>query len=289
MPKVSSQSSPKVDTLAAKDTVKVAPIPFKARYLKGFPDSAGNNVEITKVDTMPVMEAPKGLPGELFLSSQNLNNGIMLLIIIAFFFISLSFKNGFKYFIQLLNNPFSMRLRENLFEDRTINETFILTTLISNSCIIQGILMYYFLDYMNLIGNSSNIELAPPLLCIAASTGYYLFQLIFYRILGYVYGTSGQTKIWIEGYNSTQALLGIALIPIVLMLNIHAAEITTLLTIGGILYILSHILFICKGFRIFFNKIQTTLYFILYLCGVEIVPVILSLAAAISLCNLLES
>ena len=62
-----------------------------------------------------------------------------------------------------------------------------------------------------------------------------------------------------------------------------------MLWIGVIIYISCRIVFICKGFRIFFNNLVSLLYFILYLCSVEIVPVILSFTGAIFLCRVLQS
>ncbi|MDE6655263.1 MAG: DUF4271 domain-containing protein [Muribaculaceae bacterium] len=44
-------------------------------------------------------------------------------------------------------------------------------------------------------------------------------------------------------------------------------------------------MFIIKGFRIFYHKIWSLLYFILYLCTLEIVPLIILYLTALSLVN----
>ena len=58
----------------------------------------------------------------------------------------------------------------------------------------------------------------------------------------------------------------------------------TLATMAAIMYIIGRICFICKGFRIFFNNIFSLLYFILYLCGAEIIPILLVYRKAVELC-----
>ncbi|MDE6169760.1 MAG: DUF4271 domain-containing protein, partial [Duncaniella sp.] len=42
-----------------------------------------------------------------------------------------------------------------------------------------------------------------------------------------------------------------------------------------VFYFLTRILFICKGFRLFYDNFGSLLYFILYLCTLEIVPLVL--------------
>lgn len=276
------------DTTALHDSVAAVPV-FVPKYPSGLPDTIGNNLPVMEVSKLPLMVTPKENPGEEYLGSYELGSGIMLLTIISFLLITFSFRRGVNYFFEIMRNPFSVRTRENAFEDRTINETFFLTTLISNTCIVQGILIYYALEYLGYINAWEQRVLLPVLLCIGVSAFYYTFQLIFYKILGYVFGTPEKTKIWIEGYNSSQAALGIVLIPIALMLNIHAGEIAFLLICGLILFILLRILFICKGFRIFFNKIKLQVYFILYLCAVEFVPIVFGIIGAIYICNVLQA
>lgn len=286
-----SSTTNHTSAIATTDTIHKDSVaaPFVPMYPKGYEDTLGNNIAIKEVSTFPVMEYPKGVAGEEYEGSYELRSGLMLFTIISLLLIAFSFRHGFKYFIQMIRNLFSTRTRENVFEDRTINETFFLTTLISNTCIVQGIMLYYALNYFGYISMWESRVILPVLICILFSGIYYTFQLLLYKALGYTFGTPDKTKIWIEGYNASQAILGILLIPIALMLDIHAGEIAPLLICGLTLYILLRILFICKGFRIFFNKIQLQVYFILYLCAIEIVPVILCFIGSIYICNIVQS
>ena len=55
-----------------------------------------------------------------------------------------------------------------------------------------------------------------------------------------------------------------------------------MLEIGLLVYFVARIMFIVKGIRIFYNKITSILYFILYLCTLEIIPLILVYKCSVS-------
>ena len=42
---------------------------------------------------------------------------------------------------------------------------------------------------------------------------------------------------------------------------------------GIVLYIIARVIFICKGFIVFYDNFYSLLYFILYLCTLEIAPI----------------
>ena len=44
---------------------------------------------------------------------------------------------------------------------------------------------------------------------------------------------------------------------------------------GSVLYLVVRLIFICKGFRLFYDNLLSSVYFILYLCTLEIAPLIL--------------
>lgn len=45
--------------------------------------------------------------------------------------------------------------------------------------------------------------------------------------------------------------------------------------IGGVMYLMVRVMFIYKGFRIFYINSFSLVYFILYLCTLEIAPVLM--------------
>ena len=103
---------------------------------------------------------------------------------------------------------------------------------------------------------------------------YYLFQQCAYRTVGYTFTTADGRRRWLGGFAATQAYAGLGMvIPALLMVfqpQWHAA----LLTISLSIYFAARLMFIIKSFRIFYQKIWSLLYFILYLCTLEILPLL---------------
>ncbi len=89
---------------------------------------------------------------------------------------------------------------------------------------------------------------------------YYLWQLCAYRIVGYVFTDKLSARQWIKGFNASQALLGLLLtIPalIVLFNPGGAAAVAN----RNCLLSDSRLIFIFKGFRLFYDNFGSLLYF----------------------------
>ena len=103
---------------------------------------------------------------------------------------------------------------------------------------------------------------------------YYIFQLAAYNTVGYIFTSTERRSAWIAGFNASQSMLGIALIIPVLLAVFYPAADKAVIVIAASLYFIARLLFIVKGFRIFFINFSSLLYFILYLCALEIIPVL---------------
>ena len=88
---------------------------------------------------------------------------------------------------------------------------------------------------------------------------------------------------WLRGFNASQSLAGLALIIPALLTIFYPDAARPTLIVAGCIYFLARVIFIAKGFRIFFTRITSLVYFILYLCTLEIIPVILVYQAAMFL------
>lgn len=275
-------------TTQRPDSAAATPV-FAPRFPDGIADTLGNHYAATRVEQKAIVQQPDTASGTPYEGSPKLSSGMMLLTIFSFLLIALSFRRGARYFTALLRDPFSVRVHEKEIADvhRTINDRFVLSTLLFNTCIVVGILLYHTLVVTGRLSGPAATSLRSVVACIAASTALFLLQIILYHTTGYVFApVTERIKVWLQGFNSTQALLGLILIPITLMLDLHQGSPQALVTIGIGLFCLLRIVFICKGFRIFFNKIGRYLYFILYLCALEIVPIVAAVAAAEVLCGL---
>ena len=67
-------------------------------------------------------------------------------------------------------------------------------------------------------------------------------------------------------------------------LNYPKWDVPVLLIAAGV-FVIGKIVFLYKGFRIFFTQISSWLLFLYYLCSLEIVPLILTYLGAVTLCT----
>lgn len=139
---------------------------------------------------------------------------------------------------------------------------------------MEGIALIFLIRHMN--PELSHIGYFKGILCTAGlSALYYNLQQLTYRILGFVFTDPNTTRQWLDNHISVNLLLGIILFPIIFCMIYLSGFLNIGLLLVTISYILSRIIFIYKGIKIFLRDIYGILYFILYLCALEIMPLFL--------------
>ena len=212
------------------------------------------------------------------------DTGTMMLVMTVFFILAITFRTGHKYVSNFAHYMFSVRKRQNAFEDHTVSETLVMIALIVNTCLLMGISFYLGINHFY-----PEFNIDEHVFKSVSSFGllygfFYLFQIILFCTLGYTFAKDKENiRLWLEGFNSTQSVIGLALFPFVSLMLLYPGSIEMLLPCSIILYFCTRLVFIFKTLRIFFNNLSSSIYFILYLCTVEIVPVFLMSAGAIFL------
>lgn len=234
--------------------------------------------------TTPITILPEGKECLPINNTPLRDTGTMGLVIFSFIIIAITFRYGYKYVADFTHHMFSVRKRQNAFEDHTMNETMMMITMITNSCIMSGVLFYIGINHIYPDFSLSNHLFKSIGLFSLYSGGVIILQLILYYTLGYVFSRSKEdTRLWIDGFKASQSIFGLLISPIVFIILLSPGSTYFMLTLAIILYFCSRLVFISKGFRIFFNNIPSCVYFILYLCTVEIVPIFLICSGAIYL------
>lgn len=117
---------------------------------------------------------------------------------------------------------------------------------------------------------------APGLLSLAAgiilAAAYYIFGICSYSLVGYAFTTPEARSRWMGGYNASVAMTGVSLLLPAMGLICFPEQRFWLLVVAAILFAGFKIVFIRKGIRIFYDGIASLLYFILYLCTLEVIP-----------------
>ena len=271
---------------AAADTVAH----YSPQYLDGFPVTAAADTTLGSIDTLAVMEVPPKGEAMPFARSPLHDTPSMVLLIAGLIAVALSYHTGYKYIENFFHYMFSTRRRENMFEDHTVNETSILAALIANTCIVEGFLIYMAVQLLRpdlAPSLQSNTFLHIGAFCTIA-VGFYAIQWLIYKIMGYTFSDKEGTKLWLDGFKATQAFLGLVLLPVLVLLMVYTSHGKMLLGVAALLYLVARVIFIFKGFRIFYSNLSSYLYFILYLCAVEIVPLVILTGVTIWICGILQ-
>ncbi len=257
-------------------TDSVAPS-HEPQYLDGFPTPAAGDSALGSIDTLAVMEVPAGGEALPFSRSPLHDTPSMVLLIAGLLAVALSYHTGYKYIENFFHYMFSTRRRENMFEDHTVNETSIQAALIANTCIAEGFLIYFAVQ--QLVPSMAHVLQAsvfPHILGYCGiAAGFYIAQWLVYKVLGYTFSDKVGAKLWLDGFKASQSLLGLLLLPVLVLVMLYPGHGKLLLAIGASLYLVARLIFIFKGFRIFYSNLTSILYFLLYLCAVEIVPLVI--------------
>lgn len=175
------------------------------------------------------------------------------------------------------------RGRDNVFDDRPTGDTRVLVLLVIQFVVSAGILLAGGISVMSGAGHA----LMTPV-GVAGVIGivglYYIFELAAYTVVGYTFASTDGRREWLRGFNASQALLGVVLAVPAILVIFYPATIRWMTAFGLLGYFMARLFFISKGFRIFYDKIGSLLYFILYLCTLEIIPVIITCLLAVEIC-----
>lgn len=200
--------------------------------------------------------------------------GFLILIALMFVLITFNF-NHFRRSLKMYGSELwrFRRGRDNVFDEHPGTDTRVLILLLLQCTVCCGILLCSAVCRLDM-----HLPGAMTGLTVGAFIGvcgiYYLFDLAAYSAVGYTFTSHTGRREWLRGFNASQALLGIALVMPAVVAVFYPPFTTMAVTLAAGLYMAARILFIIKGFRIFYDKFGSLLYFILYLCTLEIIPVI---------------
>lgn len=192
-------------------------------------------------------------------------------LMVIFLIVAIRYRSNTKYAKALVREMLGVRERGNVFDD-TVRETSFLVLLNLMWVCSGGVL------FGALVGAPAT----PAGIGISAGivAAYTLFMLTAYYIIGNVFSDARHASMWVRGFAAGQGIGSLAVFPLAL-LHICYPSMTEiwLMIAGGVLFLIK-IVFIWKGFRIFFTQTASWLLFLYYLCSLEIVPLILTYVAA---------
>lgn len=267
--------SPAVDSLAADSIVDDTIVPG---------EQLGGIVLVDNSAPLPPPAAPAS--GNSWGMSW-----VLLGMAILFCIIGLRFKNSPRFLRVLFTDLSDTRMRHNAFDD-TVNETSLLFLLNLLWACCMGVFLWGAVSLVIPMSVPPEYSMRPlpdnPAGGIAICSGvallYMLLMQLAYWTVGYVFTDSAHARIWLKGANASTALMAMPFLVIALLMLCYPQWNETLLIIAAIIFILGKIIFIFKGFRIFFTRFSSWLLFLYYLCSLEIVPLVFTAVAAAVAC-----
>lgn len=212
---------------------------------------------------------------------------IVLLMMIPFIIVAIKMKNSSRFIASLFQDLTSVRERHSIF-DTTVRETSLLFFLIVLTTFAGGVLLGAATEVSSplqrtvweWIGADVPVPLFHQLFCICLMSLYLLFMWTAYNIVGRVFESMAHTRLWVRGFAASTGLLGLLWLPCALICISRPDWTDVLIIIASIAFILAKLAFIWKGFRIFSSKGASWVLFLYYLCSLEMVPVIITVAVA---------
>lgn len=228
--------------------------------------------------------------------SQSEESWLYIILFGIFFLTCTRVKGNFKFAGALLRDIVGVRERENMF-DVTMRETSLILFAMLLSACSMGVLLSkgvglcggIVLSSAELDLSSAGLDLPtagvagmlmPALVCMAIAVAYMGVMWVSYYFVGNVFSDSLHAGLWVRGFTSSMAFGSVVFFPLALVALTYPeyAEITAIL--GLLMLILVKIVFIVKGFRIFFTESSLWVVFLYYLCSLEIIPLSISFGLA---------
>ncbi|MCH5227383.1 MAG: DUF4271 domain-containing protein [Muribaculaceae bacterium] len=207
-------------------------------------------------------------------------------LFILFLIIALRFRNNFKYVFTMFRNLVETRTRQNVFND-TVRETSLIVLLNILWCACAGIIGFCVFQYFHPDMVPWQHRAVGMLLGMGIAVAYTLCLWWSFTWVGWVFSDRIHAELWVKGFSASQALMAPAFFLTALIGISNPESVPNVGIVSGIVFILVKIVFIWKGYRIFFNQISSWVLFLCYLCSLEIVPLILSYRCALLLGEML--
>ncbi len=195
--------------------------------------------------------------------------GLLAILFVACILAYSFFGSTLGNFIQ---NLWSVRRRQNAFDEGSPGRRRIQLLLALQLAAYGGVLLYAYFSPGPVV--DASLALTHTLRLMGLAAAYYIFQLCAYSTVAYAFAPDpSRGSQWLEGFNASQGLAGLCLALPTLGMVFYPGASGVMLAAAAAIYIAARLVFIAKGFKIFYTGFTSLIYFILYLCTLEIVPV----------------
>jgi hypothetical protein len=227
----------------------------------------------------------------ILLSDTTFSNDVLLLVVLLLLSVfAVIFRFNSPLFGKMISNISAGEQRHSIFET-TEKDSFLFNTfMIFQTMLLSGVIIFLTLveyDYFIKPGIASALLLTGIFLLFIFF--FYLFKNALYSIFGYIFIEKSAYKMMFTNYNALFCTFGILLyIPVLWILLIGKYFFVALIIIA-ISYLSFRLILAFRFIYIFLNKNTGLLFLSLYLCTLEIVPLVLFYEGLIYIYNIIET
>ncbi len=150
-------------------------------------------------------------------------------------------------------------------------------------CLMWGLLLYCVAFRMR--GGNIGLDPGPGVALTAAGAVVCgLIQFVGYRIVGYAFTTHANTIVWIRSLAIDIAMAGYWMTIPALGAMFYPGLAYSMFWFGAAIFLILRMALWIKCFRIFYDSPFSILYFFLYLCTLETVPLLIPVGIAFVIC-----
>jgi len=204
------------------------------------------------------------------------NNWGFILFFICFFIIVSIINNRNRFFLSMFSDLFRNKDRHNMFYKTVTNETLNKFFLSLQTILLLSIMFYCYAVHEHFLSVTTLTQMLLFLgKCSLLLIIFFIYKFLAYSAVGAIFFKKEIVSQWNNDYFSWISLNGIFLfLPTLILFYVETAYIFCFYFM--ILYFIFNLLFIFyKIYTLFFHRKQRLLYFILYLCTQEIIPLYL--------------
>lgn len=216
---------------------------------------------------------PTGIAGDPVPYLFRNDNFVTITLLLSFFLVVWVISRSRHYLREQAKSFFHERERENMFSERTQTELRGQIFLIFQTCFVLGILFFDFTQ-------EKQVEVfnqVSPYMILGMSVGmcalYCLIKTGFYSFVNRIFFERRACSRFNEIYMISVLALGLALLPVTLLVVYFDLSFHSLAIVFFCVLILDKMILLYKSWRIFFSYRWGWLHLFLYFCTLEIAPV----------------
>lgn len=232
----------------------------------------------------------EGYVGIRLWDGQLVDDVMFSLLFVLFVSFAIVFRANYRLFIKMVRDVIFVKERQSLFEVVKGNEGLFRNFMTFQALFLSTLSVFAIARSFGYFGDMGDkIAFTLIISIFIISLLFYWFKRSFYYLFGVVFTDANKYNFWKTNYNAIIGAWGVSMyFPAIWLLFVDSGR-QIALALFVMLYILCRFVIIYKTIRIFYKKNSSLLYISFYLCGLEIMPLVLLYGGIVYLYNFIES